>query len=55
MKDIPNYEGLYAITEDGKVWSYATQSYLNYDENNKGYYRVKLYKDGIAKNYWFID
>ena len=22
MKDIPNYEGLYAVTEDGQVWSY---------------------------------
>ena len=22
MKDIPNYEGLYAATEDGHIWSY---------------------------------
>ncbi len=22
MKDIPGYEGLYAVTEDGRVWSY---------------------------------
>lgn len=22
MKDIPNYEGLYAVTRDGRVWSY---------------------------------
>lgn len=25
MKDIPGYEGLYAITEDGRVWSYPRQ------------------------------
>lgn len=22
MKDIPSYEGLYAVTEDGRIWSY---------------------------------
>lgn len=26
MKDIPGYEGRYAITEDGKVWSYPRKS-----------------------------
>jgi len=31
MKDIKGYEGLYAITEDGKVWSYPKSS-----RNNKG-------------------
>jgi hypothetical protein len=25
MKDIPGYEGSYAITDDGKVWSYPRQ------------------------------
>jgi len=23
MKDIPGYEGLYAVTRDGRIWSYA--------------------------------
>lgn len=28
MKDIKGYEGLYAITEDGEVWSYRRKIYL---------------------------
>lgn len=28
MKDIPGYEGLYGITEDGKVWSYRKKNWL---------------------------
>ena len=28
MKDIPNFEGLYAITEDGQVWSYKRNRFL---------------------------
>ena len=28
MKDIPGYEGLYAVTEDGKVWSYKGWFFL---------------------------
>lgn len=27
MKDIPGYEGRYAVTKDGRVWSYFTQDY----------------------------
>jgi hypothetical protein len=28
MRDIPGYEGLYAVTEDGKVWSYKFKKFL---------------------------
>ena len=28
MKDIKGYEGLYAVTEDGKVWSYKSKKFL---------------------------
>lgn len=28
MKDIKGYEGLYAITEDGKVWSYKSNQWM---------------------------
>lgn len=28
MKDIPGLEGKYAITEDGRVWSYNKNKYL---------------------------
>lgn len=42
MKDIPGYEGLYAITEDGEVWSYRNNRFL------KNYYTKR--KDGKAIN-----
>ena len=29
MKDIKGFEGLYAITKDGKVWAYPKLSYFN--------------------------
>ncbi len=28
MKDIPGYEGLYAATKQGKIWSYRTNKFL---------------------------
>ena len=52
MKDIPGYEGLYAITEQGKVWSHIKQKFLSEDKTySKGdikkinhYCRVTLTK-----------
>lgn len=46
MKDIKGYEGLYAITEDGKVWSYKRNKYLIPEVLENGYLRVSLSKDG---------
>ena len=51
MKDILNYEGLYAITSCGKVWSYRSQKFLKSRKNNEGYLHVDLYKDGKRKSY----
>lgn len=51
MKDILNYEGLYAITSCGKVWSYKRQKFLKPQKRNKGYLFVILYKDGEEKKY----
>lgn len=48
MKDIQGYEGLYAITEDGQVWSYRTKKFLA-QQIKKGYYHVHLSKEGKAK------
>lgn len=28
MKDIKGYEGLYAITENGEVWSYISNKFM---------------------------
>jgi hypothetical protein len=44
MKDIPNYEGLYAATEDGHIWSYKLNRFLS-EYERKGYYSVHLIKD----------
>lgn len=42
MKDILGYEGKYAITEDGQVWSYYLNDYLSLKPDKKGYVYVKL-------------
>lgn len=41
MKDIPGYEGLYAITSCGRVWSYRHGKFLK-DSDSRGYRRVVL-------------
>lgn len=44
MKDIKNYEGLYAITEDGQVWSYRKQTFLKPITDRDGYKLITLRK-----------
>lgn len=51
MKDIEGYEGRYAITEDGQVWSYYSKSFIYQRTNDKGYKIVRLRKDGQQKMY----
>ena len=51
MKDIRNYEGLYAVTEDGKVYSYKSKRFLTPFPDKDGYNRVNLRKDGGAKQF----
>lgn len=48
MKDIPGYEGLYAITTEGEVWSYRQKKFLT-PVLLYGYPRVGLWKDGKVK------
>ena len=48
MKDIKDYEGEYAITRDGKVWSYKRNKFLKPILEN-GYHKVNLCKDGKYK------
>ena len=45
MKDIKNFEGLYAATEDGKIWSHRRQIYLKPRVRKDGYLDVCLRKD----------
>ena len=51
MKDVVGYEGLYAVTSCGKVWSYKSKRFLTPEDNGHGYLRVKLCKDGKEKKY----
>lgn len=51
MKDIKNYEGLYAVTSCGKVWSYRSQKFLSPRVKENGYLEVVLSKDGVKKAY----
>ena len=51
MKDIKGYEGLYAVTSCGKVWSYKNECFLK-PANIKGYLQVGLWKNGEKKNHY---
>ena len=42
MKDVVGYEGLYAVTSCGKVWSYRSQKFLKGGDNGHGYLSVSL-------------
>lgn len=46
MKDIKGFEGLYAVTSCGRVWSYRKQKFLSLNKNREnGYYFVRLRGD----------
>lgn len=45
MKDIKGFEGLYAVTSCGRVWSYKSNKFLNPNVHRNGYTSVCLYKD----------
>lgn len=51
-RDIEGYEGLYAVTADGRVWSYRNQKFLKPISNKAGYLQVVLYKSGKRKAYY---
>jgi hypothetical protein len=42
MKDIPGFEGRYAITSCGKVWSHLTKRFLVQRKDKDGYLRISL-------------
>ncbi len=49
-KDCRGYEGLYQVSNQGRVWSVRTQKCLSPQENSFGYLRVLLTaKNGKAK------
>ena len=50
-KDIKDYEGLYAITRDGNVWSYKSNKFLKHVLDKDDYHRVNLCKDKKMKTF----
>ena len=51
MKDVKGYEGLYAVTPEGEVWSYKSNKFLKPKFQTDGYLFVSLCKNGLKKNY----
>lgn len=49
FKDIPNYEGLYSISNNGSVFNLKRKKELKPQKNNIGYYHVVLYNNGDKK------
>lgn len=43
MKDVKNFEGKYAVTSCGRVWSYKHNIWLTAFDIGNGYLRVDLY------------
>ena len=50
MKDVKGYEGLYAVTSCGKVWSYRKKKFVSQWSNGTPYLLVTLRKNGVKKN-----
>lgn len=44
MKDVVGYEGLYAVTSCGKVYSYKSKKFLKPRKGSCGYLQVSLSK-----------
>ena len=52
IKDIKGYEGLYAVSSCGKIWSYVNNRFLVPRHQRKtGYDKVHLVKDGQIRDF----
>ena len=51
MRDVVGYEGLYAVTSCGRVYSYRNECFLKPKREKNGYLRVQLCKNGEGKMY----
>jgi hypothetical protein len=70
MKDIPGYEGRYAVTRDGRVWSYPKKTPvgnnggfrldgnrwmdLSISNRGKGYHRIALVNAAGKRKMWLV-
>jgi hypothetical protein len=51
MVDIEGYEGMYAVTSDGEIYSYDLEDFLSPGVNKDGYCCVGLSKNGQSKTF----
>lgn len=49
LKDIPNYEGLYQASTDGKIFSNISNKFLKFNVTKNGYATVELFKNKKSK------
>lgn len=52
MKDVKGYEGLYAVTSCGRVWSYKSKKFLKPHLDKHGYQVITLSSNGKLKSYF---
>lgn len=46
MKDIPGWEGRYAVTEDGRIWNHKRKIFMKYHPDADGYLTFRPSRDG---------
>lgn len=51
-KDIPNYKGLYQVSNYGKIKSFLSNKILTPRISRSGYLRISLRKDGLTKDFY---
>lgn len=51
FRQIKNYEGLYSISDEGKVWSHKTNRWLAPIHDKDNYIKVNLYKEGKMRTF----
>lgn len=50
MKPVSGYEGLYYVTDTGKIYGEKSQKWLKPSLTDRGYCRVKLYKNAVGNS-----
>ncbi|KMY44720.1 hypothetical protein AC622_11175 [Bacillus sp. FJAT-27916] len=50
-KPVKGYEGLYEVTESGRIFSFRRERFLARCDDEYGFHIVRLHKNGEAKNY----
>ena len=52
LVDIKEFEGEYGVTEEGEIYSYKSQRFLNPSLSSTGKLRVTLTKEGVESPAW---